>query len=303
MTDQKPMRLRRCQLSVPGSNEKMMAKAAGLPVDHVFLDLEDAVAPSAKVDARSKIVKALREHDWGKKTRCVRINDLRTQWAYEDIIHIVEEAADYLDTIMIPKALSATDVLWVDILLGQMEKKMALKKRIGLEVLIEEVEAIMNVEEIAASTPRLEAIIFGMGDYSASQRVDRKLLNAGEYPGDVWHYQRHKVVVAARVAGIDPVDGPFGNFADQDGFRREATRARVLGCVGKWAIHPSQIAPATEIFTPDKADVEAARKLKAAYEAAEAEGLGSINVDGQMVDAASIRIQENILRQADLMGI
>src|SRR5262245_30417021 len=212
MSETRPMRLRRVELAVPGSNEAVMAKAVATAADLVFLDNEDSVAPSAKVETRPKIVKALRELDWGKKTRCVRINELASEWAYEDIIYIVENAGEYLDVIMVPKVKTACDVLWVDTLLNQIEKKLKLKRRIGLEVLIEEVEAMINVEEIARSTPRLEALIFGMGDYSASQGVDRKAIAAGEYPGDVWHYQRHKMAIACRAAGRDAGDRPYGNF-------------------------------------------------------------------------------------------
>ncbi len=304
MTEPRPTRLRRCELSTPGSSEKMMAKAAASAADLVFLDLEDAVAPSAKREARGKIVTALKELDWGKKTRCVRINDLGTEYAYEDIIEVMEGAADCLDVIMVPKVMSATDVLWADTLLSQIEKKMKLNKRIGLEVLIEEVQAMINVEEIARSTPRLEAMIFGMGDFSASQGVEVGAIGGGgDYPGDIWHYQRHKMIIAARAAGIDAVDGPYANFKDAEGYRREATRGRILGCVGKWAIHPAQIEIANEVFTPDPAEVESARKLCDAYAKAEAEGLGAVNVDGVMADAATVRIVQNLIRKAELIGM
>jgi citrate lyase subunit beta/citryl-CoA lyase len=303
VSDARPMRLRRVELSVPGSSEKMMAKAAGINADLVFLDNEDSIAPSAKVETRGKIVQALRTLDWGKKTRCVRINDLTTEWAYEDIIHIVENAAEFLDVIMVPKVKTACDVLWVDTLLTQIEKKTRATRHIGIEALIEEVEAMINVEEIARSTPRLEALIFGMGDYSASQGVDRKAIAAGEYPGDVWHYQRHKMVIACRAAGIDAVDGPYGNIKDIEGYRREALRGRILGCVGKWALHPDQIAVALDVFTPDPADVAAARRICEAYAKAEAEGKGAILVDGVMIDAASVRYRQNIIRKADLIGM
>lgn len=300
----RPRRLRRCQLSVPGSSEKMMAKAAASAADHVFLDLEDAVAPNAKVAARTKIVEALNGLDWGRKTKCVRINDLETQYAYEDIITVVEGAGERLDTIMLPKAKQAADVQWVDILLRQMEKKLGLKKRIGLEVLIEEVEGIMNVEAIAASTPRLECLIFGMGDYSASQGIDVKTaFHTGEYPGDIWHYPRYKMIVAARANKLDPVDGPFANFRDPDSYREECRRAMTLGCVGKWAIHPSQIEIANEVFTPSRDEVERARKLAKAYAEAQARGEGAVQVDGVMVDVASVRIMQNILDKAELAGL
>jgi citrate lyase subunit beta/citryl-CoA lyase len=300
----RPRRLRRVQLSVPGSSEKMMAKAAASAADHVFLDLEDAVAPSAKVEARGKIVTALKTLDWGRKTRCVRVNDLTTRFAYEDIITVVEHAGERLDTIMVPKVLSAADVHFAATLLHQIEQKMGLKRRIGIEVLIEEVQALSNVEEICEAHPRLECVIFGMGDYSASQGIDiRSLEKQSPYPGDIWHYPRFRMTMAARAAGIDPVDGPYANFRNPDIYREECRRAAILGCVGKWAIHPAQIEIALEVFTPSQAEVDRARKLAAAYAEAEAAGIGSVNVDGVMVDAASIRILNNTLRKADLIGM
>lgn len=302
--DQRPKRLRRVQLAVPGSSEKFLEKAAASAADHVFLDLEDAVAPSAKVASRAKIIRALRELDWGKKTRCVRINDLGTQWAYEDIIEIVEQAGEYLDTIMVPKVMSACDVKFVATLLAQIEKKIGLKRPIGIEALIEEVEAMQNIDDIARASPRLECIIFGAGDYSASQGIDiRSIGGDNGYPGDIWHYARFRLVVAARSAGIDAVDGPYANFKNPDAYREECRRAMILGCVGKWAIHPAQIEPAIEAFTPKLADVERARKLEAAYAQAEAQGLGAVNVDGIMVDAASVRIVRNIIKKAELIGM
>jgi citrate lyase subunit beta/citryl-CoA lyase len=282
----------------------MLAKAAASAADHVFLDLEDAVAPSAKVDARSKIVTALRTLDWGKKTRCVRINDLGTQWAYEDIIHIVENAGEYLDTIMVPKVMSASDVRFVGTLLRQIEKKIGLKRPIGIEALIEEVEAMQEIDNIARADPRLECIIFGAGDYSASQGIDIASIGGDSaYPADIWHYPRYRLVVAARAAGIDPVDGPFANFKDPESFRVECRRAMILGCVGKWAIHPAQIDVALEEFSPSQEAVDRARRLEAAYAVAEAEGKGSISIEGTMVDAASVRIIRNILKKADLIGM
>jgi len=301
---QRPKRLRRVQLAVPGSSEKMLAKAAASGADHVFLDLEDAVAPSAKVGARDNIVNALRTLDWGKKTRCVRINDLGTQWAYEDIIHIVEQAGDHLDTIMVPKVMKAADVYFVATLLRQIEKKIGLKRPIGIEALIEEVEAMQEIDNIARADPRLECIIFGAGDYSASQGIDiRSIGGANGYPGDIWHYARFKLVIAARSAGIDAVDGPFANFKDPEAYREECKRAMILGCVGKWAIHPAQIEVAIDAFTPKQESVNLARKLEAAYAKAEAEGMGAVNIDGIMVDAASVRIVRNIIKKADLIGM
>jgi citrate lyase subunit beta/citryl-CoA lyase len=302
---ERPRRLRRVQLSVPGSSEKMMAKAAASAADHVFLDLEDAVAPSAKVEARTKIVTALKTLSWGKKTRCVRINDLSTRYAYEDIITVVEGAGDFLDTIMVPKVLSGADVHFAATLLNQIEQNIGLKRRIGIEVLIEEVQALQNVEEICRASPRMECVIFGMGDYSASQGIDiRSVGGDSPYPGDIWHYPRFRMTMAARAAGIDPVDGPYANFRNPDVYREECRRANILGCVGKWAIHPAQIDVALEVFTPRQEDVDRARRLAAAYAKAEAEGLGAVNVDGVMIDVASIRILRNtVLNKADLIGM
>lgn len=301
---EKIKRLRRCQLSVPGSSEKMMAKAAGMGVDFVFLDLEDAVAPSEKRPARRKIVDALNGLDWGRTTRCVRINDLTTEYAYEDIIEVVEGAGRNLDVIMLPKAMSAADVQFVDKLLSMMEKKLGLRHRIGIDVLIEEVEAMMNVEAIAASTPRLECLIFGMGDYSASQGVSmRDIGGSGGYPGDIWHYQRQRLTIAARAHRLDAVDGPFADFRSPDAFREEARRAMILGMVGKWAIHPSQVELAQDVFSPAAADVARARDMIRAYDEALAQGLGAVQYEGKMIDIASVRIVRNLVQRADLIGM
>ncbi|HQS15243.1 CoA ester lyase [Reyranella sp.] len=304
MTD-RPRRARRVQLSTPGSSEKMIQKASESKADHVFLDLEDAVAPSQKRDARKKIIEGLKTLNWTGKTRCVRINDLTTEYAYEDIIEIVEGAGEHLDTIMMTKVQTAADVLFADKLLHQIEKKLKMKRKIGLEALIEEVEGMQNVDSIAACTPRLECLVFGMGDFSASMGVTNR--NVGEtdgYPGDIWHYARFRLIMACRAAGIDPVDGPFADFKNPDAYREECKRSMILGCVGKWAIHPSQIDIALDVYSPKPEDIARARKLEKAYAEAEAAGLGAINVDGIMVDVASIRILRNtILNKADLYGL
>jgi len=301
---EKPKRARRSQLSVPGSNEKMIQKAAASAADHVFCDLEDAVAPSAKVEARSKISWALNNLDWGRKTRCVRINDVTTEWCHGDIIEIVETAGANLDTIMLTKPYSAADVIFLDRMLNQLEKKLKLERKIGIEVLIEEVQALQNVEAIATCSERMECLIFGMGDYSGSQGID--IVNIGasaDYPGDIFHFARFRITMAARAAKIDAVDGPFGDFKDEAGFRQEARRARSLGMVGKWAIHPAQIAPALEIFSPTPDAVAKARNMAAAYREAEAKGLGAVQIDGVMIDVAVLRLVKNTLDQADLYGL
>jgi citrate lyase subunit beta/citryl-CoA lyase len=300
----RPQRNRRCQLSVPGSSEKMMQKAAGLGVDYVFLDLEDAVAPSEKRPSRKRIVEALNNLDWGRTTRCVRVNDLTTEYAYEDIIEVVEGARENLDVIMLPKAMSASDVQFVDKLLSMMEKKLGLNKRIGIDVLIEEVEAMMLVDEIAASTPRLECLIFGMGDYSASQGISvRDIGGASGYPGDIWHYQRQRMTIACRANRIDAVDGPYANFKAPEIFREECRRAMILGMVGKWAIHPSQVEIAQQIFSPLAEDVARARAMKKAYEEALSQGLGAVQYEGKMIDIASVRIVNNTIEKADRFGM
>lgn len=300
----RPKRLRRVQLSVPGSSEKMLAKAAASAADHVFCDLEDAVAPSAKVGARMMIANALNTLDWGKKTRCVRINDVSTEWCHDDIITLVTEAGENIDTIMLTKPYRAADVIFLHHMLEQLEKKLGLKNRIGIEVLIEEVQALQNVEEIARSSDRLEALIFGMGDYSGSQGIDTaEIGGTGGYPGDIFHYARFRIAMAARSARIDAVDGPYANFRNDEGYRTEAKRAKSLGMVGKWAIHPSQIDSALEVFSPTREAVDAARRMEAAYREAEAQGLGAVQVDGVMVDVAVLRLVQNTLNQANLIGM
>jgi citrate lyase subunit beta/citryl-CoA lyase len=299
------MRLRRSELSTPASNERMIEKAAASNADLIFLDLEDSVAPNEKVGARAKAIKGLTTLNWGKKTRAVRINDLETEYAYQDIISIVEEAGEHLDILIIPKVKSARDVWWVDVLLTQIEKRLKRPQRIGLEVLIEEVEAMIHVEEIARSSSRLEAIIFGHFDYAASQGVDSKVIGGDldTYPGDLWHYARNKIVIAARAAGIDAVDGPYIDFKNPDGYRRECVRSRTLGFVGKWAIHPTQIDIANNVFSPSQEEVDRARKLDAIYTEAQTRGLGAVAFEGKMIDVAIIRNARNIIQKADLIGM
>ena len=299
------MRLRRSELSTPASNERMIEKAAVSTADLVFLDLEDSVAPNEKVGARAKVIKGLTTLNWGQKTRAVRINDLETEYAYQDIISIVEEAGEHLNILIIPKVKSARDVWWVDVLLSQIEKRLKRPQRIGLEVLIEEVEAMIHVEEIARSSPRLEAIIFGPFDYAASQGVDSKVIGGDldTYPGDLWHYARNKIVIAARAAGIDAVDGPYIDFKNPDGYRRECIRSHTLGFVGKWAIHPTQIDIANHVFSPSQEEVDRARKLDAVYTEAQARGLGAVAFEGKMIDVAIIRNARNIIQKADLIGM
>ncbi|WBU58793.1 HpcH/HpaI aldolase/citrate lyase family protein [Paracoccus sediminicola] len=300
----RPKRLRRCQLSVPGSSEKMMRKAAGMDLDYVFLDLEDAVAPNRKKEARGMVVEALNTLDFGRTTRCVRINDTGTPYCYGDIIEVVTGARENVDVIMLTKPFTPADLLFVDKLLSQLEADLGLTKKIGLECLIEEVEAMVAVNEIASCTPRLEALIFGIGDYSASQGVPfAEIEGKGDYPADIWHYQRHRLIMACRANGIDAVDGPFPDFTDADQFRIECQRAQMLGAVGKWAIHPSQVTIAQEVFSPAQDDVDRAREIKALYDEALDKGLGAVTYEGKMIDIAVVRLLQNTIDMADLIGM
>jgi citrate lyase subunit beta/citryl-CoA lyase len=280
----------------------MCEKAAGSGADLVFLDLEDACAPVAKEAARSTAVAALTDLDWGRTVRAVRINGLDTEWCHGDLIEIVTGAGDALDVIIVPKARTARDVWWVDVLLTQLETKLHLRRRIGLEVLIEEAEGLSNAAEIARSSDRLEAIIFGAGDLSASlhARVDGNFDPVSDYPGDFWHFARVQVLAAARGAGIDAIDAPYPAYQDPDGYRRAAVHASLLGFDGKWAIHPDQIAIANEVFAPTAAEVAEAEAAIETYRSAEAGGVGAIGQDGRLVDAAHMRLAANVLQRAAL---
>lgn len=295
-------RARRSELATPASSEKMCAKAPGAGADLVFLDLEDACAPSAKEGARAIAVAALTGQDWGRTVRAVRINGLDTPWCHDDVIEVVTGARDALDVLILPKARSARDVWWVDVLLTQLEAKLGLRRRIGLEVLIEESEGLANAVAIAKASDRLEAIIFGAGDLSASQRarVDGNFDPVSDYPGDFWHYARFQVVTAARAAGIDAVDAPYPAYQDPDGYRRSARHASLLGFDGKWAIHPGQVPIAHEVFSPTPEEIADAEASIEAYRRSEADGIGAIGRDGKLVDAAHMRLAENTLLKARL---
>jgi citrate lyase subunit beta / citryl-CoA lyase len=295
-------RARRSELATPASSERMCEKAASSGADLVFLDLEDACAPVAKERARATAVAALTEQDWGRTTRAVRINGIDTSWCHGDIIEVVTGAREALDVIIVPKARSARDVWWVDVLLTQLEARLGIRRPIGLEVLIEESEGLANAMEIARASERLEAVIFGVGDLSASMRarVDGNFDPVGDYPGDVWHFARFQVVTAARAAGIDAIDAPYPAYTDPEGYRRSAVQASVLGFDGKWAIHPSQIHIAHEVFSPTEAEVSQAREAITAYRRSEAEGIGAIGREGRLVDAAHMRLAENTLYKAAL---
>jgi citrate lyase subunit beta / citryl-CoA lyase len=296
-------RLRRSELSTPGTSPKMMAKAAASTADLVFLDLEDSVAPAQKAGARALVAEALLAHDWGPKTRAVRINGVHTRWAHGDLIEVVRRAGAVLDVVIVPKVTAPRDVWFVETLLGQLEDDRGLDHRIGIEVLIEETQALARVEEIAGCSPRLEALILGVGDLSASQgiRVGHIGEAADRYPGDMWHYARNRMIVAARAHGLDAIDGPYANYRNPDGYRREAAWAATLGCVGKWAIHPSQIDIANEVFAPTPEEVERAREAVEAVRAAEEGGAGAAALGGTMIDAATARIFQVTLDRAALI--
>jgi citrate lyase subunit beta/citryl-CoA lyase len=297
------LRLQRSELAVPGSSPALFEKAAGSAADYVFLDCEDAVIPDDKPQARKNVIAALNEVDWGAKTLSVRVNGLDTHYMYRDVVDIVEQAGARLDTILVPKVGTASDVYVVDCLLTQIETAKGFKKRIGIECLIETALGAVNVAAIAQSSRRLEALHFGVADYAASLRA--RTVNIGglnpDYPGDQWHAALANVVTACRAFGLRAIDGPFGDFKDPEGFRSAARRAAALGYEGKWAIHPSQVELANEIMSPPEAEVKRARRiLEALAEAAKA-GKGAAQLDGKMIDAASERMARNVVRQAELI--
>ena len=297
-------RARRSELATPASSERMCEKAASSGADLVFLDLEDACAPSAKEAARSIAVSALTGQDWGRTVRAVRVNGLDTPWCHGDIIEIVTGARDAVDVLIVPKVRRARDVWWVDVLLTQLETKLRLPRPIGLEVLIEEAEGLANALEIAQASERLEALIFGAGDLSASlrARVDGNFDPVVPYAGDFWHFARVQVLAAARAAMIDAIDAPYPAYQDPDGYRQAALQASALGYDGKWAIHPSQVPIANEVFSPTPVEVAEARQSMEAYREAEAGGVGAIGRDGKLVDAAHMRLAANTLHKAALAG-
>jgi malyl-CoA/(S)-citramalyl-CoA lyase len=299
-------RLQRSTLAVPGSSPGMFRKALESEADVVFLDLEDAVAPADKEQARRNVIQALLDLDWRGhgKTVSVRINGIDTHYMYRDVVDVMEQAGHRLDTVLIPKVGAPGDVYLVDALLTQIEAAKGIPQRIGIEVLIETALGMANVEAIAAGRGRLEVLHFGVADYAASNRA--RTVNIGglnpDYPGDQWHFALSRMTVACRAYGLRAVDGPFGDFKDPEGFRLAARRGAALGIEGKWAIHPSQIALANEVFTPPEAEVSRARRILDALEAAAREGRGAAQLDGRMIDAASARMAENIVRMADEIG-
>jgi malyl-CoA/(S)-citramalyl-CoA lyase len=293
-------RLQRSELAVPASNPRMIERAAASDADYVFLDLEDAVAPPDKPMARANAIKALTEIDWHArgKTICVRINGIDTPFMYRDLIEVMEQAGGRLDTILVPKVGVPADLYLCEALMSQIESAKGLKSQVGLEALIETALGMANVESIARDgSPRLEALHFGVADYAAS--VKARTVNIGglnpDYPGDPWHAALSRMTVACRAYGLRAIDGPFGDFSDVDGYVAAARRAAALGIEGKWAIHPSQIALANQVFSPTEAETRRAERILVALEEAARAGKGAAQLDGKMIDAASARMAENII--------
>ncbi|MES9990316.1 MAG: CoA ester lyase [Candidatus Thiodiazotropha sp.] len=309
-------RLHRSELAVPGSNKRMLEKAPHAGADLVFMDLEDAVAVSDKEEARQNVIHALNHYDWSKCSVSVRINGLDTQFCYRDIVDVVEQAGDKLDTLLVPKVGKPSELEFVALLLEQIEAAKGFKP-INLHALIETAMGMANVEAIAQSCPdRLEALVFGVADYAASTQArtigmggtnpDYLVLghpdDQGErktYLGNQWHFAMSRMIVACRAYGLRPIDGPFGDFSDPDGYLAVAKAFAALGGEGKWAIHPSQIALANQVFTPGEEEVVHARKVVEAMQQAAAEGMGAASIDGRMIDAASIRQAEVVLEKIE----
>ena len=293
------IRLQRSELAVPGSSPKMFEKALNSNADYIFLDLEDAVSPNDKLSARANIIKALNEINWRKKgkTISVRINSLDTHYMYSDLVNIIEQAGDKVDTILIPKVGTSSDVYMVDCLLTQIENNKKLKNKIGIECLIETALGMSNIKEIAKSSDRLEALHFGVADYAASLRA-RTVVIGGlnpDYPGDQWHHGLSQLVMTCRAYGLRAIDGPFGDFKDSKAYVASAKRAAAIGIEGKWAIHPSQIDLANEVFSPPETEVNRAKRILEELDKASKEGKGAAQLDGRMIDAASARMAENIV--------
>ena len=312
---QAPARLNRSELAVPGSQPHLFEKAARSAADVVFLDLEDAVAPGDKEKARKNIIQAIGDIDWGKKTLSVRVNGLDTHYMYRDIVDVLEQASSRLDLIMIPKAGTASDVYALDMLCTQIETAKGRDKPVGFELIIETALGMQNIHAIAAASKRNESLHFGVADYAASTKARTTAIGGANadyavltepladgtretHWGDMWHYAIARMVVAARANGLRPVDGPFGNFSDAGAFRAAARRAAVLGCEGKWAIHPSQVALANEVMSPSEADVDRAKRIIAAMGEAAKAGKGAVSLDGRLIDYASIRQAEVLVQKA-----
>ena len=302
---ERPTKLRRSCLAVPGSDPRMMAKAAESEADQIFLDLEDAVAPSAKEGARAKIVEALNINDYGEKIRVIRVNDATTPFMYNDIITLVQGAGANIDCLMIPKVKDAGELWFVENLLNQLEMDLDLDRRIGLEVQIETGTGSVNMTEIAQVTDRTETLIFGPGDYAAAigvPQLDLGMLEP-EYPGYQWAYINSQIVNTARTIGADAIDGPYGDYSDAEGFKEMAKRAKLSGMDGKWCIHPSQIALANDVFSPTKELFEYASRIVEAYREATDAGKGAASLDGKMIDEASRKMAENLVAKGKAAGL
>lgn len=308
-----PARPNRCQLFGPGSRPAIFEKMASSEADVINLDLEDSVAPSDKDSARANIIEAIGALDWGNKTLSVRINGLDTPYWYRDVVELLEQADERLDQIMIPKVGCAADVYAVDALATAVETAKGRKKKIAFEVIIESAAGIAHVEEIAASSPRLQAMSLGAADFAASMGMQTTgiggtqenyyMLQEGQkHWSDPWHWAQAAIVAACRTHGVLPVDGPFGDFSDDDGFRAQARRSATLGMVGKWAIHPKQVAIANEVFTPSEEAVAEARAILDAMEKATQGGEGAAVYKGRLVDIASIKQAEVIVRQSEMIA-
>jgi citrate lyase subunit beta / citryl-CoA lyase len=299
-------RPRRSCLSVPGSSPKMLSKAPSLPADQVFMDLEDSVAPDAKEEARGNVVQALKEGDWSGKTVVVRVNGVDTKWCAHDILEVVGNAGDLIDCLMVPKVEHAADVTFVDHLLRMIEDTGGLDRRIGLELQIETATGLANIHDTAAASDRAETLIFGPADMSAS--LGLPTVTAGMpipgYPGDHWHYVLTHILVAARNAGLQAIDGPYLLIKDLDGFREMAMRARALGYDGKWALHPGQIDVLNEVFAPTQEEYDKAVALLEAYKhATEVDQRGAVMFGTEMIDEASRKMAEQVVSRGGAAGL
>jgi len=301
-------RLQRSELAVPATSEKFFVKAANGSADSLFLDLEDAVAPARKDEARANAVRALDEVDWGSKIVSVRVNGLNTPWAIADILAVAR--CPRLDMVLLPKVETPADVVFLDRLLTGLELESARKRPLGIEILIETTKGLAHVEAIAAASPRLEGIIFGVGDYSIELENFDTVFGApnpeyavGGHANDQWHFALARIANACRAYGLRPIDGPFTNYGDPDAYRASAVRARALGFEGKWAIHPSQVAIANEVFTPSAVQIAWARDIASRMEAAAGEGVGAIGLGGVLIDRAHVLLSGKILRRAHVAGV
>ena len=300
-------RLRRSCLAVPGSSPKMLAKAAGLEADQVFLDLEDSVAPGVKTDeSREHVVRALLDQEWRARTLVVRVNSVDTPYCYADLAYVVGRAGGRIDCVMVPKVEDESHLHFVDHLLAQLEGTHGLDGRIGIEAQIETARGMVNIERVAAASPRLETLIFGPGDYAASLGVPQ--LSVGliepDYPGDQWHYALSRIVTTARAFGVQAIDGPYSQIRDLDGFRESARRSRLLGFDGKWALHPDQIGPCNEIFTPGQDQYDRAERMLDAYRRfSEVDQLGAAMFEGEMIDEASRKMAEALALRGRAAGL